>query len=346
MQSLSRRHFIAVNASLLFAFCASNRHGNTRSQKSNGEIITVNGSINASAMGKTLIHEHILVDFIGADKISKERWNVKDVIRKVSPYVEEAKVHGVVTLFDCTPAYLGRDIQILQRLSKEIGINIVTNTGYYGAVNNKYLPAHAHKESADELATRWIQEFRDGIDGTTVRPGFIKIGVDGNSLSPLHRKLVHAACITHKATGLTISSHTGKASLALQQLAVLDEMNVSRDAFVWVHAQAEEDEQQYLTIARSGTWISLDGFGEESLDKYIRSLKVLKSGKLLDKVLISHDAGWYRPGEPNGGAFTPYTRIFTHLLPALKQSGFDDGDLELLLIQNPANAYQLKVIDG
>lgn len=40
-------------------------------------IMTVNGSIPASQMGFTLSHEHVLVDFIGADKIQAGRYNEK-----------------------------------------------------------------------------------------------------------------------------------------------------------------------------------------------------------------------------------------------------------------------------
>ena len=42
-------------------------------------INTVTGTIDANALGTTLIHEHFLVDFIGADKTSFGRWNRDDV---------------------------------------------------------------------------------------------------------------------------------------------------------------------------------------------------------------------------------------------------------------------------
>ena len=64
-------------------------------------------------MGLTLVHEHILVDFIGADSISSDRWNRDSVISKVLPYLLEAKKYGVKTLLDCTPSYLDKDPQLL-----------------------------------------------------------------------------------------------------------------------------------------------------------------------------------------------------------------------------------------
>ena len=78
------------------------------------KIITVTGKIPANAIGKTLHHEHLLVDFIGADSISYERWNRNEVVQKVLPYLLEIKKLGYKTLVDATPAYLGRDPKLLK----------------------------------------------------------------------------------------------------------------------------------------------------------------------------------------------------------------------------------------
>ena len=304
-------------------------------------IMTVQGKIPAGKMGKVLIHEHVLVDFIGADKTSPDRWKREDVIQKALPFLLEAKAAGVQTFFDCTPAFLGRDVQLLKTLAERSGLQIVTNTGYYGAVNNKYLPAWAFTETEEQLAKRWTKEFEDGIEGTGIRPGFIKISVNEGKLSELHRKLVKAAGLTHLATGLTICSHTGKAPAAFEQLDVLQTMGVKADAFVWVHAQAEPDKSLHSKAAAQGAWVSLDGIGWGDYDNYADSLARLKAQGLLNKVLISHDAGWYHPGEPEGGKFTGYTNIFTQLMPLLDKKGFTGADYELLLVKNPIKAFAL-----
>lgn len=305
------------------------------------KLMTVTGAIPVSSMGKSLIHEHLLVDFIGADKTGYERWNREEVIKKVLPHLQEAKKAGVQTFFDCTPAFLGRDPRLLKELAQQTGLHIITNTGYYGAVNNKYLPAWAHTETAEQLAQRWIKEFKEGIEDTGIKPGFIKISVNEGKLSGLHRKLVQAAAITHKATGLTICSHTGKAPAAFEQLEVLQEMNVSANAFVWVHAQAEKDKDLHIKAAKLGAWVSLDGIGWGNFEDYADSIIRLKEADLLHCVLISHDAGWYRPGEPEGGTFTGFTNIFIQLLPLLQQKGCTTTDHEQLLIKNPAVAFGL-----
>ena len=128
---------------------------------------------------------------------------------------------------DCTPAYIGRDARLLKRLSEASGLHILTNTGYYGAANDKYLPKHAFTETADQLAARWIQEAEHGIDGTGISPAFMKIGVDEAPLSDVDAKLVKAAAVTLKATGLTIASHTTTGAAAMAEIDILDRAGVS-----------------------------------------------------------------------------------------------------------------------
>lgn len=304
-------------------------------------ILTVKGKIKSSELGNTLIHEHVLVDFIGADKITPDRWDQDEVIKKVLPYLLEIKARGIKSMVECTPAYIGRDVKLLQKLSDQSGLNILTNTGFYGASDNKYLPAFALTETAEQLSSRWIAEFENGIDGTSIKPGFIKTGVNSGPLSDIHQKLVKAAALTHLKTGLTICSHTGPAFPALQEIEILKTLGVSPAAFVWVHASGNNDD--FIKTGKTGCWISLDGISEDSLTKNADLILFLKANRFLNQILISHDAGWYRPGEPKGGEFRGYTTISDKLLPLLKQKGLKDSEIRQLMRTNPANAFKIGI---
>jgi phosphotriesterase-related protein len=316
----------------LILFCC-----NSKTQEST--LITQSELDPAMGAAYVLIHEHVLVDFGGADITGYHRWDRDAVINIVMPYLEEAKDRGVSTILECTPAYLGRDPVLLRRLADLTGINFVTNTGYYGAVNGKYLPAHAFVESAEELASRWIGEFENGIEGTGVYPGFIKIGVnEGAELSEMDAKLVHAAALTHKETDLVIVSHTGTWATAKAQIEILQEHGIDLSKFVWVHAQAEKDFSKYIEAAELGVWISLDGIAWD-VDGHLARIRFCIENKLLDHVLLSHDAGWYSPGEKNGGEYVGYTALFDELIPSLKDGGMENATVDALLIHNPRKAF-------
>ncbi len=331
------KSLIPILFSLFFISCES-----PDKTESKGYFNSVTGTFPIDSLGLTLIHEHMLVDFVGADSISSDRWNRDSVVAKVLPYLMEVKKQGVKTILDCTPSFLAKDPLLLKELSEKSGIRILTNTGYYGAVNGKYLPPHAFTESDDQLAERWISEFENGIDGTGIKPGFIKISVnESDTLREVDRKLVKAAGITHQKTGLQIASHTGTWKTAIQEVVILQEMGVEPSAFVWVHAQAEQDFQNYVKAAEMGVWISLDGIGW-STDEYVDRLVFAKENELMHRILISHDAGWYDPAKPNGGDFQPFTNIFEKLIPALNEKGFSQSDWNQLLIENPKQAFQLR----
>jgi phosphotriesterase-related protein len=316
---------------------------------STGQVITVKGEIKIEDMGLTLIHEHVMVDWIGADSTGTHRWERAEVVDRALPYFRELQSFGVETFLDCSPAYLGRDPYILKQLSNRTGIHILTNTGFYGSGQNKFVPKWALTASHEDIAAAWIREFEHGIDSSGIRPGFIKISVENqDQLSEMHAKLVRAAALTHLKTGLTIVSHTGADAPAMAQLRVLADMGVSPQAFVWTHAQNGSIEG-YLKAAKKGAWISLDHINAGTdgnpgnIEWYLNTLRTLKGHGLLDHILLSHDAGWYDVGQENGGTYRGYTSLFTELVPRLREHGFTDDDLDLILKVNPQMAYALRV---
>jgi phosphotriesterase-related protein len=307
------------------------------------KIITVTGEIPASAIGKTLHHEHLLVDFIGADSTGYHRWNKDSVVEKVLPYLLEIKKLGYKTLVECTPAYLGRDPELLKILSEKSGIQIITNTGFYSAVGGKFLPKHAFEETAEQLAQFWIEEAKKGIEGTGIYPGFIKIAVERAPLEEINRKVVEAACITHKATGLVIMSHTGPALPAFQEIEILKKNGIHPSAFIWTHANNETDFNKHIEAAKMGVWIAFDKFTREDTDRFVQLALLMKKEGLIGKVLFSHDAGWYKPGEQNGGEFRGFTDIEEFLIPALEKNGISQHDIYQIFTLNPAEAFKVKI---
>lgn len=328
---LSRRELLLGTGAMLLAGEGTAANG--------PRLYTVEGEIDAGSLGTTLVHEHVMVDFIGAEKVSRDRYDADEVFRVVLPHLKQARELGCQTLFECTPAYLGRDPALLRRLARESGVRLVTNTGYYGAAGDKFLPRHAFEETAEQLAARWTREWRDGIEGTGIRPGFIKIGVDPGPLSEVDAKLVRAAALTHRQTGLTIAAHTGNGTAALAEIETLEKAGVHPSAFVWVHAQIEKDGEVHTRAARRGAWVEFDGVSEGALKEHVELVLAMRRRDLLGQVLVSHDAGWYTVGEPNGGNFRPYDTLFTRFVPALKDAGLSDAEVRRLLVENPRRAF-------
>ena len=346
MNPLSRRIFLRTALTTTAAFGVLPRRA-IAAEDFTGKVMTVLGPIEPGELGRTLGHEHGVVDFIGAEKAPRLRHDSQEAFATILPHLEKLKQLGCRSVVECTPNYIGRDVALLKRLATASGLHIVTNTGYYGAAGNKFLPRHAHTESADQLADRWLREWRDGIDGTGIRPGFLKLGVEKGKLSELHVKLVRAGARAHLKSGLAIAIHTGDGEAALDEMRVLKEEGVAANALVWVHAQNDGGPIQ-LEAARRGAWVSLDGFGAKRRDRYVEWLSAFRKENLLNRVLLSHDHFWSVEGSEtislklHSGGEAPFQSVWTSLVPALRENGFTLEEIDRLTIKNPAEAFTVR----
>jgi phosphotriesterase-related protein len=299
-----------------------------------GKVQTVTGPVGTDDLGPTLVHEHILVDFVGADQVSPGRYEADEVCGRMLPYLRDLKAAGIETLVECTPDYLGRDPVLLRRLSEASGLRILTNTGWY---KDPFLPPFAHEATAEQIAERWITEATEGLGDTGILPGFIKIAANEGDLSEVQRKIVTAAALTSKVTGLVIASHTTQGLTALEELDVLAEVGVPASRFIWVHADAEPNQDLHWQAAERGAWIEYDGIREGNAEQKLPLVQEALR-RIRDQLLLSQDAGWYHVGEPNGGEVAPLDWLPRHFMPLLS-----DADRTRVLIANPARAFR---IDG
>lgn len=301
-------------------------------------VQTVTGPIPAAALGMTLPHEHVLCDFVGAERTDPSRWDADTVVAAMRPRLEELVQRRVGTFVDCTPAYIGRDPVILRRLAEATGLTMITNTGYYGGADDAFVPQHAYDESAEELAERWVLEFEQGIGDTGIRPGFVKTGVDeitGPELSPIDGRLVRAAALTSRATGLSVTCHTGGGAAGLAAARLFVDTGADPARFVVAHSDGHGVEIN-RQVADLGAWVSYDGVGRHDHDEHLRIVLALIEHRL-DRVLLSHDSGWWNAGVDDGGEIAGYTALVDEFLPALRSAGATDEQVERLVVRNPAD---------
>lgn len=303
-----------------------------------GRIQTVLGPVEPWQLGPTLTHEHVLVDFVGADQVSPGRYDADEVFRTMLPYLVSLKDAGIEALVECTPDYLGRDVGLLKRLSLASGIKLVTNTGLY---KDPFLPTWAHHASADELALHWIEEARSGIGPEHIRPGFIKIAANEGDLVDVQRKIVRAAALASKATGLPIAAHTTQAVSALQALEILADVGCPASNLIVVHSDAEPDEGLRFRVASHGAWLSYDGIRRENASERVEQVR-RAFARYPDQLLISQDAGWYNVGQPGGGDIVPWDWLPRHFVPMLRNASLSEADVRRLLVANAARAFTIR----
>jgi phosphotriesterase-related protein len=315
-----------------------------------GKIRTVLGDIHPSSLGLTLSHEHVMCDFVGARSVDRSRYDRREVVRTMLPYLLEIRQLGVTGFVDCTPAFIGRDPIVLAELSKAAGIHILMNTGLY---KEPYLPDYAYERSADELAAMWVAEIEEGVEDEIVRArtgrverfpvkaGFVKIAVNPGPIEPVQEKIVRAAARCSQFTGAAVVCHTGHPVAVLELLRVVKEERLEPDRLVVAHLDAVDDRSVHAKVLEWGAWASYDGVGESTAERTLKLLELALAEGFEDQVLLSQDAGWYNVGEPGGGRIRGYSylvKVFSHLI----EEKFGKSLAEKLLVRNPARAFEMK----
>ena len=303
-------------------------------------VMTVRGPVAVAEVGTMLAHEHVMSTF-GAEPSARASYDGAAVLAAVTPPLQALRALGVGTVIDATAAYFGRDPDLLRTISEKTGVHLVTNTGYYGAANGRYLPADLNTLGAADIAARWIAEWNDGIGATGIRPGYLKLGVNAGPLRDVDRLLIAAAARTHLATGLTIAVHTGaNPESAAEQMALLAAEGVSLEAWVWIHAHQVLPATPLIEAARRGAWISLDGWNPATASRDLETLRQLKEAGQLHRVLLSHDGNLH---PANGARPRPIDWLLREGKARLLAAGFTDDEWTQMTTRNPAAAYAVRV---
>ncbi|HEX9838901.1 MAG TPA: hypothetical protein VGA72_06120, partial [Anaerolineales bacterium] len=106
---------------------------------------------------------------------------------------------------ECSTVGVGRNLTILSRLAEISPIRIVAPTGVY---REAFTPLSLREISESDLANLWITELTEGIEGTSIRAGFIKLAMSDDGPSALEIRNLKAAAKASQATGAMIANHT------------------------------------------------------------------------------------------------------------------------------------------
>jgi phosphotriesterase-related protein len=302
-------------------------------------LITTLGPKAAEELGFILPHEHVFVDLRRDNPPGFAQADPADVIAQMRPEIERAKAAGVTALVECTPVGVGRRADILRAVSEATQFPLVVPTGIY---REPWIPAWAHEASEDELYEWMLTELQEEIEDSGVRAGWIKLSAGDDGLTACETKILRAAARAGYATNSLIGSHTIRGRVVNDQLRIIEEAGYAPERFISIHAQAEPDVALNLEIARRGAWIEYDGIGNQEWftdAAYVERIQRMLEAGLADRILLSHDRGWYDPAQPGGGVPKPFTYLQETFLPKLRAAGLDDATIRRLTHDNPFRAF-------
>ncbi|HSG16184.1 MAG TPA: esterase [Anaerolineae bacterium] len=304
-------------------------------------IQTVRGPVQPDLLGLTLPHEHLFTDLRGPQTTGYAQASPEEVAAAMLPYLQAAHNAGVSAIVECSTVGVGRNVTILEHLAQATPIHVIAPTGMY---REGFIPEALIRLDVEELAGLWVRDLTEGIEGTRVRAGFIKIAMSDDGPTALERRNLKAAAMASQETGAVIASHTASGAVARREMDILEASGLSLERFIWVHANLEPDRALHLAAARRGAIVEFDAVGAAWQDEEAMleaTMSLIKAG-LVEQLLLSHDAGWYQPGNPGGqpeSGFRGYTSLLENFLPQLRARGATDSILQQITVSNPARVF-------
>jgi phosphotriesterase-related protein len=300
------------------------------------ELITTLGPMTRARLGMILPHEHVFVDLRTPDQPGYAEADPDDVVRLMAPEIERIKALGVTALVECSTGGVGRRADIDRAVSEATGFPIVVPTGNY---REPWIPRWVAEAGEEELRDWMLAELTDEIEESGVRAGWIKLSAGDDGITDLEARILRAAAAAARKTNAVIGSHTIKGRVVMDQLDIIEAAGYDPSRFISIHTQEEPDRAMHLAVARRGAWIEFDSIGRTEDDALIELIHRVLDAGFADRLLLSHDRGWYDPAMAGGGKPKPYTHLSDVLIPKLIQSGIDEATVVQLTHDNPFNAF-------
>ena len=307
---------------------------------SNFEILTVNGPIAPEALGITQTHEHV---WLNAYDHYKTYQVVFEDVEIMAAELGEFKRRGGSSIVEVTTAEIGRDPVALREISRLSGVHLIMGSGWYREFG---YPKEIQERTSRELAEILIQEIVCGVGDTGIRPGIIgEIGTGTRHILPAEERVFRAAALAQQATGLAITTHTTRwGSLALEQIAMLQDFGADLSKVVIGHLGDRVGVQHLLPIAEKGVYLEVDNIGYRDYQpEWVRADNVaalVKEG-YVSRILLSQDISQLSQLKYQGGH--GYGYLLEIFVPMLRERGITEEEIHTMLVINPARMLERAV---
>lgn len=315
-------------------------------------VNTVRGPVSPVELGRTLMHEHFRFGYAGCEG-DRTMWSDdrEAQLGHAAAAIAASRRSGIQTVFDVTPNDCGRDPLFLRQVAERNDFNIVCATGYY--YEGEGAPAYFRFRSmfADitaELAELMRVELTEGIDGTGIKAGVIKVGTSDGHITEYERCLLRAAARAQQDTGAPIITHTQAGTMGPEQARILVEAEADPAKVIIGHMCGNAKDLDYqLATLDYGVGIGFDRIGlnrmfnditdDDRMDTIVALIERGYGGRLFlsqDSVncWLGRDATGFT-GLP-AAEHWQISRIGEYIIPGLRDRGCSSADIDGLLVDN------------
>ncbi len=291
-------------------------------------IFTVTGKIAAQDLGRTYIHEHLYLDLSRIKNDDDTRFD------DVEAVTAELRGSGLDSLVEVTNLGMGRNVEVLRRISEQAEINVIASTGFY---KEPFLPEEIYHLDEREMAKILIGEITKGIGSSGIKAHVIgEVGTSKDEIRPMELKVLMASIRAHLETGHPIFTHTTLGTMALEQLDLFAAHSVDPGKILIGHMDLNCNRDYHLQVAQRGCYLGFDTIGKlsyESDEVRIDHIKYLIEQGHGGQIVLSQDMTRKSHLKKYGGiGFNYLQEVF---LPQARKNGIKEEDLRQMLVDNP-----------
>ncbi len=312
-------------------------------------INSVLGPLDTADMGFTLTHEHIMVSSAGIQTTYPEFLDRQGTLERAVADLTESYGEGLRTLVDVSTLDLGRDIRLMEEVSRRSGINVIAATGTWRDIPRVFWSA-----TPDMIADLYVREIEEGIEGTGIKAGIIKVANDQGGVTPEGEIILRAASRAQKRTGVPISTHTWALErVGEQQVRIFEDEGVDLNRVYIGHSNDTTDIGYLTGLLEKGVWIGLDRYpggraaGTPNWEQRTETAKALIDAGYGDRIMLSHD--WSvtlsivsREQQEQRRQYNPdsYQFIQRRVLPRLIELGADPEAVRVINEETPRRFFE------
>ena len=312
-------------------------------------VETVTGPIPVDKLGKTLIHEHFIFGYPGFQgDVTLGPFKEEEFLEAAIAVARQMQSFGVQTVVDPTPNECGRDPQFLKKVSEATGLQIICATGYYyeGEGAPPYFKfRQALGTAEEEIYEMFIKEISEGIAGTGIKPGIIKLASSKDQITEYEKMFFRAAARVQKETGIVILTHTQEGTMGPDQARMLIELGADPSKIIIGHMCGNTNPEYHKEVMDQGVRIGFDRFGIQGMvgapfdQERVATLMDLLDAGYEDQILLAHDSVniWLgRPPIMNEQVMKIMENwhpghIFENILPTLRENGVTETQIDKML---------------
>ena len=319
------------------------------------KIATVSGETTPEGLGKTLMHEHLVIGYPGFEShTTRPGPNRDEQFAICIDKIQQLQDLGFKSMLDPCPNDLGRDVELAAKVGQHTGFQIICATGLYKEAEGGVAYWHFRSQFSpvvDAMTELFVRELTEGIGETGIKAGIIKVATGIGEITEHERNVLVAAARASVETGAPITTHTDQGKLGDQQQQILTDNGVPAHRIIIGHSCGTDDHDYHMGLARAGSYLGFDRFGIELIypdaTRVASLVKLIKAG-VGDRIVVSHDSVWCWRGEPfppelltnlPEGIFDP-THFSNKIIPQLREAGVNDEEIDQLLVANPRRFFE------